>query len=163
MDEVAKAVEECARAAKLAAPSLAKATEEAVDAALRGMADRLQRTARRCSPPTRPTSPGAEDGMSAGLLDRLRLDPSASTAWPSSCGCSPSAPPPGAVRRVSRPGRRAAAEERRRPVGVIGANYEARPNVTVDVASQLVKSRNAGRAAHRLGGARLGHRAAWTR
>jgi glutamate-5-semialdehyde dehydrogenase len=34
--------------------------------------------------------------------------------------------------------------ERRRPVGVIGANYEARPNVTVDVASQLVKSHNAG-------------------
>jgi glutamate-5-semialdehyde dehydrogenase len=27
---------------------------------------------------------------------------------------------------------------------VIGANYEARPNVTVDVASQLLKSRNAG-------------------
>ena len=27
---------------------------------------------------------------------------------------------------------------------MIGANYEARPNVTVDVASQLVKSRNAG-------------------
>jgi glutamate-5-semialdehyde dehydrogenase len=34
--------------------------------------------------------------------------------------------------------------ERRRPVGVIGANFEARPNVTLDVASQLVKSRNAG-------------------
>jgi glutamate-5-semialdehyde dehydrogenase len=34
--------------------------------------------------------------------------------------------------------------ERRRPVGVIGATFEARPNVTVDVASQLVKSRNAG-------------------
>jgi glutamate-5-semialdehyde dehydrogenase len=34
--------------------------------------------------------------------------------------------------------------ERRRPVGVIGANYEARPNVTIDVASQLLKSRNAG-------------------
>jgi glutamate-5-semialdehyde dehydrogenase len=34
--------------------------------------------------------------------------------------------------------------ELRRPVGVIGANYEARPNVTVDVASQLIKSRNAG-------------------
>ncbi len=29
-------------------------------------------------------------------------------------------------------------------MGVIGANYEARPNVTVDVASQLIKSRNAG-------------------
>ena len=35
-------------------------------------------------------------------------------------------------------------EERRRPVGVIGANFEARPNVTVDVASQLIKSRNTG-------------------
>jgi glutamate-5-semialdehyde dehydrogenase len=34
--------------------------------------------------------------------------------------------------------------ERRRPVGVVGAPFEARPNVTVVVASQLVKSRNAG-------------------
>ena len=39
-------------------------------------------------------------------------------------------------------------------MGVIGANYEARPNVTVDVASQLVKSRNAG--VLRTGGAALG-------
>jgi glutamate-5-semialdehyde dehydrogenase len=29
-------------------------------------------------------------------------------------------------------------------VGVIGANFEARPNVVVDIASQFVKSRNAG-------------------
>jgi glutamate-5-semialdehyde dehydrogenase len=43
--------------------------------------------------------------------------------------------------------------QRSRPVGVIGANYEARPNVTVDVASQLVKSRNAG--VLRTGGAAL--------
>src|SRR5690606_14877272 len=43
--------------------------------------------------------------------------------------------------------------ERRRPVGVIGANYEARPNVTVDIASQLVKSRNGG--VLRTGGAAL--------
>ncbi len=35
-------------------------------------------------------------------------------------------------------------QEWRRPVGVIGANFEARPNVVVDVASQLIKSRNAG-------------------
>ncbi len=44
--------------------------------------------------------------------------------------------------------------ERRRPVGVIGANFEARPNVTVDIASQLVKSRNAG--VLRTGSAALG-------
>jgi glutamate-5-semialdehyde dehydrogenase len=35
-------------------------------------------------------------------------------------------------------------EEWLRPVGVIGANFEARPNVAVDVASQLIKSHNAG-------------------
>jgi glutamate-5-semialdehyde dehydrogenase len=35
-------------------------------------------------------------------------------------------------------------QEWHRPVGVIGANFEARPNVAVDVASQLIKSRNAG-------------------
>jgi glutamate-5-semialdehyde dehydrogenase len=34
--------------------------------------------------------------------------------------------------------------EWRRPVGVVGANFEARPNVVVDIASQLIKSRNAG-------------------
>src|SRR5690606_39689041 len=40
-DEVAKAVEECARAAKHAAPSLATAADTAIDAALNAMADRL--------------------------------------------------------------------------------------------------------------------------
>ncbi len=35
-------------------------------------------------------------------------------------------------------------QEWRRPVGVVGANFEARPNVVVDIASQLIKSRNAG-------------------
>ncbi len=44
--------------------------------------------------------------------------------------------------------------ERRRPVGVIGANFEARPNVTLDIASQLLKSRNAG--VLRTGSAALG-------
>ncbi len=39
------------------------------------------------------------------------------------------------------------------PVGVVGANFEARPNVTIDVASQLLKSRNAG--VLRTGGAAL--------
>src|SRR5436309_5880478 len=44
--------------------------------------------------------------------------------------------------------------ERRIPIGVVGANFEARPNVAVDVAAQLLKSRNAG--VLRTGGAALG-------
>jgi glutamate-5-semialdehyde dehydrogenase len=49
-------------------------------------------------------------------------------------------------------------EEWRRPVGVVGANFEARPNVAVDVASQLIKSRNAG--VLRTGSAAIGSAAA---
>src|SRR5262245_17655935 len=43
--------------------------------------------------------------------------------------------------------------ERRIPIGTVGANFEARPNVAVDVAAQLLKSLNA--AVLRTGGAAL--------
>jgi glutamate-5-semialdehyde dehydrogenase len=45
-------------------------------------------------------------------------------------------------------------EVRRIPVGAVGANFEARPNVAVDIAGQLLKSLNAG--VLRTGGAALG-------
>ncbi len=44
--------------------------------------------------------------------------------------------------------------ERRIPIGTVGANFEARPNVALDVAGQLLKSlkrRSLGRAALRCG------------
>ncbi len=44
--------------------------------------------------------------------------------------------------------------ERRIPIGTVGANFEARPNVALDVAGQLLKSLNAG--VLRTGGAALG-------
>lgn len=44
-------------------------------------------------------------------------------------------------------------ETRRIPIGAVGANFEARPNVAVDVAGQLLKSLNA--AVLRTGGAAL--------
>ncbi len=43
--------------------------------------------------------------------------------------------------------------ERRIPIGVVGANFEARPNVAIDVAGQLLKSLNGG--VLRTGGAAL--------
>ena len=42
---------------------------------------------------------------------------------------------------------------RRIPIGAVGANFEARPNVAIDVAGQLLKSLNA--AVLRTGGAAL--------
>jgi glutamate-5-semialdehyde dehydrogenase len=94
--------------------------------------------------------------MAAGLLDRLRLwTPSGSPGSPPSWRCSPATPEPprcSAPVRTLETGERVF--ERRIPVGVIGAVFEARPNVTVDVASQVLKARSA--AVLRTGSAALG-------
>ncbi|OZM73909.1 gamma-glutamyl phosphate reductase [Amycolatopsis antarctica] len=154
-DEVSKAVEQCARAAKTAAPSLAAAAPEAVDAALLAMAGRL-RSERDAVLEANAADVAAAraEGMSAGLLDRLTITEQRLTGMAEQlrllAGCPhqerslPVSTLDGGLRLV----------ERRRPVGVIGANYEARPNVTVDIASQLVKSRNGG--VLRTGSAALG-------
>lgn len=154
-DEVAKAVKECARAAKGAAPSLAGATDEAVDAALRGMADRLLAHRDDVLEANRQDVDAAKKaGMSAGLLDRLTITDERLTEMADQLRLLASVPHPERTLPVSTLDGGLRLVERRRPVGVIGANYEARPNVTVDVASQLVKSRNAG--VLRTGSAALG-------
>src|SRR4051794_23249574 len=91
--------------------------------------------------------------LDAGALDRLRLDDARIAAIARQLAEMAAAPPlerelaswtlPDGL-RVS---------ERRIPVGAVGANFEARPNVAVDVASQLLKSLNA--AVLRTGGAAL--------
>ncbi len=154
-DEVAKAVEECARAAKGAAPSLAGATDEAVDAALRSMAERLlTHRDEVLEANQRDVTAAKSAGMSAGLLDRLTITESRLTGMAEQLRLLADAPHPERTVPVSTLDGGLRLVERRRPVGVIGANYEARPNVTVDVASQLVKSRNAG--VLRTGSAALG-------
>lgn len=155
MDEVAKAVAECARAAKLAAPSLAAASPEAVDAALTGMAERLLAHRDEILEANQADVERAKaDGMSAGLLDRLTITPERLTGMAEQLRLLAGAPHQERSVEVSVLDGGLRLVERRRPVGVIGANYEARPNVTVDVASQLVKSRNAG--VLRTGSAALG-------
>ncbi|MFE0022924.1 aldehyde dehydrogenase family protein [Amycolatopsis sp. NPDC059021] len=155
MDEVAKAVEECARAAKLAAPSLAAADAGAVDAALVGMAERLlSHRAEVLEANEADVTKARAEGMSAGLLDRLTITPERLTDMADQLRLLAGAPHQERSVEVSTLDGGLRLVERRRPVGVIGANYEARPNVTVDVASQLVKSRNAG--VLRTGSAALG-------
>lgn len=155
MDEVAKAVEECARAAKLAAPSLAAASAEAVDAALTGMAERLLAHRDEILEANQADVERAKaEGMSAGLLDRLTITPERLTGMAEQLRLLAGAPHQERSVDVSTLDGGLKLVERRRPVGVIGANYEARPNVTVDVASQLVKSRNGG--VLRTGSAALG-------
>jgi len=155
MDEVAKAVEECARAAKAAAPSLAVAGDDAIDAALVGMAERLVAHREAVLEANRAdVAKATADGMSAGLLDRLTITPERLDGMAEQLRLLAGAPHQERSIEVSSLDGGLRLVERRRPVGVIGANYEARPNVTVDVASQLVKSRNGG--VLRTGSAALG-------
>ncbi|HEY6276028.1 MAG TPA: aldehyde dehydrogenase family protein [Streptosporangiaceae bacterium] len=154
MSEVGAAVTACGEAARAGARSLAIAPGEAIDEALRGMAERLAGSGGQIlDANAADVAAGQEAGLGRGLLDRLRLDEARIADMARQIGLLAAVPfPPGEVPVRDLPGGLRLAE-RRVPVGVVGANYEARPNVTVDVASQLLKSRNAG--VLRTGGAAL--------
>jgi glutamate-5-semialdehyde dehydrogenase len=142
---VDQVVEACARAAKQAAPSLATASEHAIDAALTGMAQRLRtHSAEVLKVNAEDVFVALEDGMSSGLIDRLTITNDGLAAMADALDLLAGVPHPQREVPIRDLPDGLRLIERRRPVGVIGANYEARPNVTVDIASQLVKSRNAG-------------------
>jgi glutamate-5-semialdehyde dehydrogenase len=142
-----EAVATAARAARGTVADLAAAPDDVLDHALRTMADALGdagTAAGLLAANEQDMRAARESGLGQGLLDRLRLSQQRLAAIAgqlrslADVAVEPS-------RRVIRelPGGLVLAE-RRRPVGVIGANFEARPNVVVDIASQFVKSRNAG-------------------
>jgi glutamate-5-semialdehyde dehydrogenase len=161
-ESVSSAVSACAHAAYRAAPTLAAAPDSAIDGALSAMAGRLRASSADLLAANAADVEGAvADGMSAGLLDRLRLSPERLSAMAAALELLASTPHPPRSTFVRDLPDGLKLYERRRPVGVIGANYEARPNVTIDVASQLVKSRNAG--VLRTGGAALGSATALVR
>ena len=139
-----EAVRTAARAARAAAPSLARAPGGALDAALGAMASALLSAAPAVLAANEEDMRAADSGLPAGVRDRLRLDDGRLKAMAAQLEILARVEPEPASRKVrDLPGGLVLAE-RRRPVGVIGANFEARPNVVVDIASQLVKSRNAG-------------------
>jgi len=96
----------------------------------------------------------AEDGLGPGLLDRLRLDDTRLAATARQLGLLAGMPHPPRETPLAAGQDGLRRTERRVPIGVVGANFEARPVVTVDIASQLLKSRNAG--VLRTGSAALG-------
>ncbi|HEY6748647.1 MAG TPA: aldehyde dehydrogenase family protein [Mycobacteriales bacterium] len=155
MTQVVDAVRECAQRAHAAAGSIAAAGPEAIDAALRAIADRLLAAAEPVLKANAADVDAAD--LPAAMVDRLRLDPDRLEAMAHQLRVLADVPHP-QWSRVVRELPDALVEERRKPVGVIGANFEARPNVVVDIASQLLKSRNAG--VLRTGSAAIGSAAA---
>ena len=146
-------MQHAAASAAAAAASVAAASPEAVDGALGGIAARLEEASDAILQANRADVSGAEGALTAAMIERLRLDEGRLDAIGVQLRQLAQLPP---LERVAgthvRPDG-VTVQERRVPIGVVGANFEARANVTVDIASQLLKSGNAG--VLRTGGAAL--------
>ncbi len=143
--ETGKAVEAAARAARDTVADLAVVPDERLDGALRAMADGLgRRAAEVLAANEQDMAAGRSGGLAGALLDRLRLDPARLENMAGQLRALAGVPAEPARRTIRELPGGLLLTERRIPVGVIGANFEARPNVVVDIASQFVKSRNAG-------------------
>jgi glutamate-5-semialdehyde dehydrogenase len=132
-------VEREALAASVAVPQL---TDDAVAAALLLAAARISAEGERVLAANAEDLADAEGKLDEGALDRLRLDSERLAAI--AAQLDELAALPALERRVTGWTLPNGLEvsERRIPIGVVGANFEARPNVAVDVAGQLLKSLN---------------------
>ena len=145
MNEVHSLVTAAARAAHDAAPSLARADDPTLDRTLGLIAARILAAAPTILDVNREDVAAAvANGLGRGLIDRLRLDDARLRDIAEQLTALAAVPHPERRQVVRALPDGLLLQEQRRPVGVIGANFEARPNVTVDVASQLLKSRNGG-------------------
>ncbi|MFJ5219815.1 aldehyde dehydrogenase family protein [Streptomyces sp. NPDC088354] len=141
----AAAVRACAAGALEASPALARASDATIDAALREMARRIESVQPALvAANAQDLDAAVANGMSPALQDRLRLDAPRLRTMATELLALADVPHEPLDRVVEERPDGLTLMERRRPVGVIGANFEARPNVTVDIASQFLKSRNAG-------------------
>lgn len=124
---------------------LATTTTDVKNRALEAIATAVTANAERITPANDlDLANGRENGMSAGLQDRLRLDEarlaSLASAVREIIGLTD--PVGQNVRGSSLPNGVQLAQVRV-PFGVVGAIYEARPNVTIDIAALALKSGNA--------------------
>jgi glutamate-5-semialdehyde dehydrogenase len=109
--------------------SLADLLEKNVDAIIEGNADDLAR--------------GVSEGMSESLQDRLRLTPDRVGGLAAAVRDIIGLPDPvGEVIRGATLANGLRMSQVRVPFGVVGVIYEARPNVTVDIAALAIKSGN---------------------
>lgn len=141
--------------AKEASRATAALTSDDKVRALEAIADALEQSAPRIIEANdRDVARGREEAIGESLIDRLRLDEKRVAALASAVREVAALPDPvGRVVGGHRMPNGVALEQVRVPFGVVGAIYEARPNVTVDIAALALRSGNAvvlrgGSAAH---------------
>lgn len=132
-------------AAKHASTALATATTDQKHAALRAIAEAVRGGAARILPANElDLANGRENDIGAGLLDRLRLDQARLDALAEAVEVVVGlVDPVGEIVRGRSLPNGLQISQVRVPFGVIGAIYEARPNVTIDIAALAIKSGNA--------------------
>ncbi|MCU1420513.1 MAG: glutamate-5-semialdehyde dehydrogenase, partial [Microbacteriaceae bacterium] len=131
--------------ARTASRTLATATAALKNSALEAIAQGVLAGADRILPANElDLANGRENGLSAGLQDRLRLDESRLKGLADAVRQVASLVDPVGenVRGQTLPNGLRLSEVRV-PFGVVGVIYEARPNVTVDIAALALKSGNA--------------------
>jgi len=132
-------------AGRNAARVLAQATTAQKNTALEAIADAIVRNETRILEANQlDLANGRENGLAEGMLDRLRLDEKRLAALAGAVLEIVALPDPiGDVVRGSTLANGLHLTQVRVPFGVVGAVYEARPNVTIDIAVLALKSGNA--------------------
>lgn len=141
--------------AKEASRTVARLTSGQKERALESIAAHIEDNAARIiAANANDIQRGRENGIGDALIDRLRLDEKRVAALASGVREVAALPDPiGQVLGGHRMPNGVALEQVRVPFGVVGAIYEARPNVTVDIAALALRAGNAvvlrgGSAAH---------------
>jgi glutamate-5-semialdehyde dehydrogenase len=138
-------IEEIGIKAKASARKLAILSSSHKEGALMAMADELEKRAETLlAENQKDVEAAAQSGQSKAFIDRLRLTPQRVSAMAGGLRAVAGLPDPvGEVTRMRRRPNGLLIGKMRIPIGVIGAIYESRPNVTADVAALTLKSGNA--------------------
>lgn len=142
---IATSLTEKLERARVAARTLATTASGVKDAGLEAIAKAVESGADRILPANElDLANGRENGLSAGLQDRLKLDEARLAGLAAAVRDVIALPDPvGTVLRGSTLPNGVLLSQVRVPFGVVGAIYEARPNVTIDIATLALKSGNA--------------------
>ncbi|MEY4714149.1 MAG: hypothetical protein RIQ37_479 [Actinomycetota bacterium] len=138
-------VQEILASAKAAAPSVGQASTDKKNLALTLISEiLLQRSDQIISANEQDLANGVKSGLSQGLMDRLKLNSERIQGLANAIADVISLPDPvgEAIEGKILPNG-LSLQKIRVPFGVIGCIYEARPNVTIDIAALAIKSGNA--------------------
>ncbi len=145
MQTIEESIHQMGRQARAAAYRLSQLSADEKNAILRAMAAGIRAaTAELIAANAKDLEVGQQKGLSAAMLDRLRLDEARIEAMAAGIEQVASLPDPvGQIMDVWQRPNGIRIEQVRVPIGTIGIIYESRPNVTADAAALCCKTGNA--------------------